>query len=142
MAHEVQGYGVISVNLPDVQLKKIHNVMYVSGIKKNLICVSAIADNDMKVEFDKYKCHVKDVQDNCRVIATWSRLGGLYKLDAIKGNHQALATSTISDVELWHQRYGHLNHNDLMLLQKKSMVEGLLVIKDDHIECAACALEK
>ena len=61
--------------------------MYVPGIKKNLICVSAITDNDMKVEFDKYKCHVKDVQDHYKVIATGSRLGGLYKLDAIKGNH-------------------------------------------------------
>ena len=99
-------------------------------------------DNDMKIEFDKYNCHVKDVQDHYRVIATGSRLGGLYKLDAIKGNHRVLAASTISDVELWHQRYGHLNHNDLMLLQKKSMVEGLPIIKNDHIECVVCALGK
>ena len=96
----------------------------------------------MKVEFDKYKCHVKYVQDHYWVIATRSIIGGLYKLDAIKGNHHALATSAISDVELWHQRYGHLNHNDLMLLQKNSMVEGLHVIKNDHIQCAACALRK
>ena len=87
--------------------------MYVPSIKNNLISVFAITNNDMKVEFDKYKSHVKDVQDHYRVIATWSRLGGLYKLDA---------SSTISDVELWHQRYGYLNHNDLMLLQKNSMV--------------------
>ena len=61
--------------------------MYVPGIKNNLIYVSAITNNDMKVEFDKYKCHVKDVQDHYRVIATGSILGGLYKLDVIKGNH-------------------------------------------------------
>ena len=85
---------------------------------------------------------MKDVQDHYRVIETGSRLSGLYKLDVIKGNHEALAASSISDVELWHQRYGHLNHNDLMLLQKNSMVEGLPVIKNDHIECATCALEK
>ena len=48
--------------------------MYVPGIKKNLIYVSSIIDNDMKVEFDKYKCDVKDVQDHYGVIAT----GGLY----------------------------------------------------------------
>ena len=63
-------------------------------------------------------------------------------MDAIKGNHQALTYSTISNVELWHQRYGHLNHNDIMLLHKRSMVEVLHVIKDDHIECVACALGK
>ena len=90
--------------------------MYVLGIRKNLIVVFDITDNDMKVEFDKYKCHVKDVQDHYRVIVTGSRHSGLYKLDAIKGNHRALAASAISDVELWDQRYGHLNHNDLMLL--------------------------
>ena len=116
--------------------------MYVPGIKNNLIFVSTITDNDMKVEFDKYKFHVKNIQDHYRVIAIGSRLGRLYKTDAIKGNHQALATSVISDVELWHQRYGHLNHNDLMLLLKNSMVEGIPVIKNDHIECAPCALEK
>ena len=76
------------------------------------------------------------------VIVAGSRLGGLYKLDAIKGNHQALAASAISYVEFLHQRYGHLNHNDIMLLQKNSMVEGLPIIKNDHIECVACALEK
>ena len=70
MSHKVLGYGVISVNLPDGQFKQIHNVMYVSGIKKSLIFVFAITDNDMKVEFGKYKCHVKDVQDHYRVIAT------------------------------------------------------------------------
>ena len=120
----------------------MHNAMYVPGIKKNLIHLSSITDNDMKVEFDKYKCHFKDVQYHYRVIATRSRIGGLYKLDAIKGIHQTLASSTISNVELLPQRYVHLNYNDLMLLQKKSTVEGLPVIKYDHIECATCALGK
>ena len=92
MSHEVQGYGVISVNLPDGQLKQIHNVMYVPGIKKNLTFVSAITNNDMKVEFDKYKFHVKYVQDHYNVIAKGSTLGGLYKLDAIKESHQALTS--------------------------------------------------
>ena len=103
-SHKVLSYGVISANLPDGQFKQIPNVMCVPGIKNNLISVYAITDNDMKVEFDKYKCHVKDVQDHYRVIATRSRFGGLYKMDAIKGNHQALAASTISDFKLWHQR--------------------------------------
>ena len=90
--------------------------MYILGIKNKLIYVYVITDNDIKVEFGKYKCHVKYVQDHYRVIATRSRIGGLYKMDAIKSSHQALASLTISNVELWHQRYGYLNHNDLMLL--------------------------
>ena len=115
-SREVQGYGVISVNILDGQFKQIHNVMYVPGITNILIYVSVITNNDMKVEFGKYKCHVKDVQDHYKVIATRAKIGGLYKLDAIKGSHHTLASSTISNGELWHQRYEHLNYNDLMLL--------------------------
>ena len=44
--------------------------------------------------------------------------------------------------ELWHHRYGHLNQNDLVLLKKKLIVEGLPVLKHQHIECEACALGK
>jgi hypothetical protein len=38
--------------------------------------------------------------------------------------------------------YGHLNYNDLMLLQRKTMVEGLPAMKNDHFPCEACALGK
>ena len=45
--------------------------------------------------------------------------------------------------ELWHRSYGHLNQNDLVLLRKKLMVEGLLVLKNEHMEyCEACVLGK
>jgi hypothetical protein len=94
------------------------------------------------VEFLKSQCLVKDIQDFYRVVATGTRIGGLYKLDVTKNNHQVLASTTMSTEELWHQRYGHLNHNDLMLLQKKTMVEGLPAMKNDHIDCEACALGK
>lgn len=70
------------------------------------------------------------------------RVWGLYKLDVLKNGHQALASTGMSDIGLWHQSYGHLNHNDLMLLQNKLMVEGLPNISGEHFECEACALGK
>ena len=36
----------------------------------------------------------------------------------------------------------HINHHDLVLLKNKSMVEGLHVIKNEHLKCSACALGK
>jgi hypothetical protein len=77
---------------------------------------------------------VKDIHDHYKVVATRVRVGGLYKLDVTRKNHQALASTTMSQEELWHQRYGHLNHNDLMLLQKKEMVEGLPNLKNEHTD--------
>jgi hypothetical protein len=114
-SHKVQGYGVISVNLPNGELRQIHNVMYVPGIKKNLISVSNIIDNNLKVEFGKLRCVVKDVQNHYMVVSTRTRVGGLYKLDVTMKRHVALTSTTMS-TELWHHRYGHLNYNDLMLL--------------------------
>ena len=126
----VQGYGVIGVNFPNGQEKM------------NLISVSTIIDQDLKVEFVKSQCVVKYIQDKYKVIATGTRVGGLYKLDVTRKSHQALASTTISTIDLWHQRYGHLNHKDLMLLQKNTVVEGLPVFKNDHVECEACVLGK
>ena len=91
--------------------------MYVPGIKKKLIYVSTITENDLKVEFGKYQCHVKDIQNHFKIVATGSRCGGLYKLDVSKDSHQALASTIITIEEIWHERYGHINHHDLVLLQ-------------------------
>jgi hypothetical protein len=43
---------------------------------------------------------------------------------------------------LWHQRYGHINHPDLLLLQKNNMVEGLPMLKNEKVSCDGCALGK
>ena len=68
-------------------MRQIHNVMYVLGIKKFLIYVSTIIENDLKVEFGKYQCHIKDIQNNFNIVATGSRCEGLYKLDVSKDDH-------------------------------------------------------
>ena len=82
----------------------------------------------------------EDIQDHYKIIARGFRVGGLYKLDVTRRDHQALASTTMSMEELWHQRYGNLNHNDLMMLQIKEMVEGLPMFKSEHVECEGRAL--
>ena len=116
---KVQGYGIINVYLPNGQMRQIHNVMYVPDLKKNLIFVSTITDNHLKVEFGKLGCIVKDVQDHYKVVSTGTRVGGLYRLDVIVKRHVALTSKETSTTKLWNHRYGHLNYNDLSLLQKK-----------------------
>jgi transposase InsO family protein len=41
---------------------------------------------------------------------------------------------------LWHQRYGHINHPNLLLLQKQNMVEGLPMLNNENVSCEGCAL--
>ena len=60
-SHEIKRYGNISVMMPNGQEKQIQSVMYVLGLKKNLISVFTIIDQHLKVEFVKSHCLIKDV---------------------------------------------------------------------------------
>jgi hypothetical protein len=97
-------------------VRHIQNVVYVTGIKKKMIFVSTITDQDLKVEFFKYYCIVKDLLDHFKTVATRVREGGLYKLDVTNKAHHALTSATMPTDILWHQRYGHINHPNLLLL--------------------------
>jgi hypothetical protein len=57
-------------------------------------------------------------------------VGGLYKLDVTSKEHHALTSATMPTEIPWHQSYGHINHHDLLLLQKKNVVEGLPYFKE------------
>jgi hypothetical protein len=118
-AHQIKGYRDIPVTLLNGTVRHIRNVVYVPGIKKNLISVSTITDQNLKVEFFKNYCIVKDLLDQYRTVAMGVRAGGLYKLDVTSKEHHALTSATMPTESLWHQRYGHINHHDLLLLQKQ-----------------------
>ena len=53
----------------------------------------------------------------------------------------ALLTHRNEVSRLWYEGFGHLNFKYLQQLQKKSMVEGLSVIKATTGNCKACVLE-
>eukprot|EP00253_Pinus_taeda_P025231 PITA_25231 len=55
---------------------------------------------------------------------------------------RALTVASLTIEELWHQRFGHINYNDLLLLQKKEMVRDLPMLKQVHNDCDVCTLGK
>ena len=85
---------------------------------------------------------MKDVLDQYRTVAMGVRVGGLYKLDVTSKEHHALISVTMPTESLWHQRYGHINHHDLLLLQKQNMVEVLPMLKNENVACEGRALVK
>ena len=85
---------------------------------------------------------MKDLLDQYKTVAMGVRAGGLYKLDVTSKEHHALISATMPTKSLWHQRYGHINHHDLLLLQKQNMVDGLPMLKNENVACEGCALGK
>ena len=78
------------------------------------------------MEFGKYRCHIKDIQDHYRIVATGFVIGGLYKLDMSKSTHQALESIAMTIEEIWHQRYGNINQNDLCCCKRNLWLKGFL----------------
>ena len=70
------------------------------------------------------------------------RVGGIYKLNVRSVPHQALTSSGMTTEDLWHQKFGHINFKDLLLLQKKGMVTILPNLKNSHVDYETCALGK
>lgn len=56
----MEGRGTYPIHLPNGEIKTIDNVLFVLGLKKNLLLVSQIAKHQFKVEFNSDKCQIKD----------------------------------------------------------------------------------
>lgn len=141
-SHQIKGCGKICIILPNGNVKQIYNVMYVPSITKNLIFVSMITGQDLKVEFLKSNWYIKYLLYGMNTIATGIRTGGLYKLDVRPAPVLDLTEVGLTTKELWHHRFGHINYNDLLLLQKKEMVRDIPMLKQVHNDCEACTLGK
>ena len=75
-------------------------------------------------------------------IATGVRMGNLYRLYVKSMPQQAMVAAGLTPEDLWHQRFDHLNLQDLILLQRKGMVDGLPVFHNVKLDCDGCALGK
>jgi hypothetical protein len=77
-----------------------------------------------------------------RLLVNVNRSNRLYVLHAQVAQPLCLATHRDDDVWRWHERFGHLNFEDLRQLGSKEMVRGMPYV--DHVEqfCDTCVLTK
>jgi hypothetical protein len=119
---------------------RMKGVLYVPGLKKNLLSISALDKKGFRVAFVDDEVLMwskgKTIED---AVVIGIEEGGLYKL---KGHSEvALTHSTESPCELWHRRLAHINYKALPYVSK--VVTGLLELKVDHEGvCKGCAQGK
>ena len=119
---------------------KMKDVLFVPGLKKNLLSISALDAKGMRVAFvdgQVLMCSRGKTIDNAIVIG--EQQGGLYKL---KGHlEQSLVHDIVEPNQLWHRRLAHLHYKALPLASK--VVEGLPEIQAKHDGvCKGCAKGK
>ena len=126
----------------------LKTVLFVPRLAKNLLSVRAMTRIGAEVRFIGEKCFVLKGGKTAEIGRSVN--GGLYKLNTpveeipsneqLKYDNACIASDKLS---LWHQRYGHLNINDLSLLSRNNVVVGIdSVKKDSNFQCEPCALGK
>jgi hypothetical protein len=137
--YNVRGVGSSTFQL-DLEMQLKLKVLYVPGMKINLVSISALEDKGYKITFLEGRVlawHKDSHINSSKVIGV--RENNLYKL-TIKPA-QDLSHDTIILSELWHRGLAHLHYRALLALRK--MVTGLPEIQIHHEGvCKGCALGK
>ena len=116
---------------------KMKDILYVPGLKKNLLSISALDKNGFRVAFIDGEVLMwprgSSLED---AVVIGVEEGGLYKL---KGHSEAAVLHDItSPCELWHRRLAHLNYK--VLPQVSKAVTWIPDMKIDHEGvCKGCA---
>jgi hypothetical protein len=117
--------------------------LYVEGLKANLLSISQICDNDHLVQVSKkerniFDCNGKWLMGGERTAYNYYGLSSLTSEPQIKCNKVIVV-----NCELWHQRLGHLNYNDLIKIANKEVIKDLpKITKIEKRVCGPCQLGK
>jgi hypothetical protein len=143
---ESVGSGDINVNLRtnkriENNQIKIQNALCVPKLRNNLLSVPSITDKGLSVTFQKNRAFVNRKDGSTMLTAT--KRNQLYVIDE-RLDRAMLAENEVSKNLLkWHQRYGHVNINDLKKMKEEEKVTGMnFTANQNQINCEICAKSK
>ena len=115
--YPIKGIGEASYKLDSKKYLNMKDVLYVLGLKKNLLSISALYAKGIRVAFvdGQFLMWTKGkTVDDATVIG--EKEGGLYRL---KGQpEQALVHESIKPSELWHIRLAHVHYRARLITSK------------------------
>jgi hypothetical protein len=101
--HDIKGFGSASFQLQSGNVFQIDEIIYVPGLKKNLISVVVLESKGYSIAFTKEKALMWPSNgDLSSAMTIGTRESGLYKITCQAV--QALAHEMINPCELWHKR--------------------------------------
>lgn len=113
---KICGKGTVTIQ----GLTTLQNVLYVKGLKANLISISQMCDDDHTMQFTKDLCHVVNKQGQCLMTGQCSS-DNCYLLV----NQYVCHNTVVNNTKLWHNKLEHLNYKDLHYLSKHENAHGI-----------------
>ena len=141
---EAVGVGNVRLNiLFKVSNRKratMYDVLHVPKLACNLFSVRAAVKRGNTVKFGQSRCWIRGPKGSLDGMGFLN--GKLYhlKCEVVAGNENAsLASDELSDIDLWHQRLGHLNRQQLNTLVNQSLASGIKLSTNSKLSfCEGC----
>jgi hypothetical protein len=138
--YTIKGVGESKYKLNSGNSLKMKDILYVLGLKKNLLSISSLENKGYKFSFiyEEVFMWAKGETIN-EAIIIGSEENGLYRLNS--HSKTTMAHAIESSCELWHRRLAHIKYKVLPYICK--VVTGLPELKVDHEGlCNGCAQGK
>ncbi|KAL4377627.1 hypothetical protein GQ457_02G041370 [Hibiscus cannabinus] len=138
---QVEGKGIVAMQNNHGKINHLYNVLYVPNLSQNLLSVGQLLSRGFTVTFDKSSCLVASKASGKVLVKASMTQNKLFPVDLTRVETCALIAQKEEVTALWHRRYGHININNLKMLQQKEMVKGMPVLGTLDI-CEACIYGK
>ncbi|VVA36377.1 Hypothetical predicted protein, partial [Prunus dulcis] len=121
----VAGIGSLSIDTAKGR-KYIREVMYLPGLKENLLSVGQMDEHGYCLVFGEGMCRVFDSPSMDYLITKVEmKSNRCYPVSFLAEKQLLMKTSFLQSPWIWHKRLGHLNFGGLKQLRDKEMVHGL-----------------
>ncbi|KAI5318138.1 hypothetical protein L3X38_037846 [Prunus dulcis] len=138
----VAGIGSLSIDTAKGR-KYIREVMYLPGLKENLLSVGQMDEHGYCLVFGEGMCRVFDSPSMDYLITKVEmKSNRCYPVSVLAEKQLLMKTSFLQSPWIWHKRLGHLNFGGLKQLRDKEMVHGLPQLEEQSGVCEGCQFGK
>ena len=133
---QVLGKGIVDI----LGLPLLIDVLYIKGLKVNLLSITQICDEDFLIQFSKKGCLILN-EEGVQVLKGLRTTDNCYGV--IPKPSISCHSARVNLLELWHQRFGHANYKQVAKVLKFDAVVGLPKFgKIEKNVCGLCQLGK
>ncbi|KAL4567103.1 hypothetical protein LXL04_022677 [Taraxacum kok-saghyz] len=137
---EVKGRGDIRIGVNDM-IQVITNVYYVPSLTSNLMSVGQLQEKALTFVIQGNVCRVFHPQKGLIISSNMTK-NRMFPVYVSTQQLECLQVSRDSSTQLWHKRFGHVNHKAIRTMLYKGMVIGLPATVEKHGICETCVTGK
>jgi len=141
-AMPVHGKGSIRFQIQGIT-QIVSDIYFVPDLTNNLLSIGQLQENELVIIIKAGACRIYHPEKG-KIVDTKMTLNQMFVVHAKLTSlpRQCLKVEDKNLEDLWHRRYGHINHKFITIMQKKQMVRGLPTLQDFTGICEVCNIGK